>query len=82
MFVERLVSLLVSLSDMTFGLDGCHLFSFCVTRCRRDIDSILHLVPAAIGQCFWRSIISPSDVRRANLLVELLLLWSGILPFF
>jgi len=48
--------------------------------CRQDIDSILHLTPAAIGQCFWRSI-SPSDLRRTNLLVESLLLWSGVLTF-
>jgi len=52
----------------------------CVTRCRQDIDSILHLTPAAIGQCFWHSI-SPSDVGRANLLVELLLVRSGVLTF-
>jgi len=48
--------------------------------CRQDIDSILHLTPAAIGQCFWRSI-SPSDLRRTNLLVESLLLRSGVLTF-
>jgi len=24
----------------------------CVARCKQDIDSILHLTPAAIGQCF------------------------------
>ena len=48
-----------------------------VTRYRQDIDSILHLTPAATGQCFWRSI-SPSDVGRANLLVELLLVRSGV----
>jgi len=47
---------------------------------RQNIDSILHLTPAAIGQCFWRSI-SPSDVDRANLLVELLLVRSGVLTF-
>jgi len=51
----------------------------CVTRCRQDTGSILHHPPAAIGQ-FWR-FISPSDVRRANLLVELLLVWSGVLKF-
>ena len=49
----------------------------CVTRCGQDIDSILHLTPAAIGQCFWLSI-SPNDVCRANLLAELLLLRSGL----
>ena len=47
---------------------------------RQNIDSILHLTPAAIGQCFWRSI-SPSDVDSANLLVELLLVRSGVLTF-
>ena len=48
-----------------------------VTRYRQDIDSILHLTPDATGQCFWCSI-SPSDVGRANLLVELLLVRSGV----
>jgi len=52
----------------------------CVTRCGQDIESILHLTPAAVGQCFWHSI-SPNDVGRANLLVELLLLRSGVLTF-
>jgi len=52
----------------------------CVTRCGQDIDSILHLTPATIGQCVWRSI-SPNDVCRANLLAELLLLRSGVLTF-
>jgi len=56
------------------GADVYH----CVTRSRQDIDSILHLTPAPTGQCFWRSI-SPSDVGRANMLVELVLLWSGVL---
>ena len=42
--------------------------------------SILHLTATAIGQCFWCSI-SLSDVDRANLLGELLLLWSGVLTF-
>jgi len=52
----------------------------CVTRCGQDIESILHLTPAAIGQCSWRSI-SPNDVGRDNLLAELLLLLSGVLTF-
>jgi len=57
--------LLVLLRVTPVGLDECHLVSVpvyhCVTRWRQDIDSILHLTPAAIGQCF-----SASDVRRAN----------------
>ena len=55
-----------------------------VTGCRQGIDSILHLTPAAIGQCFgapYPLVIVPSDVGRANLSVELLLLWSGVLTF-
>ena len=52
----------------------------CVTRCGQDIDSILHLTLATTGLCFWRSV-SPNDVCIANLLVELLLLRSGVLTF-
>ena len=52
---------------------------FC-SNYRQDINSTLHLTPAAIGQCLWRSI-SPRDVGRAILLVELLMLRSGVLTF-
>jgi len=51
----------------------------CVTRFGQDIDSILHLTPAATDQCF--GVPSPNDVDRANRLVELLLLRSGVLTF-
>jgi len=53
---------------------------FC-SNYRQDINSTLHIIPAAIGQCFWRSISPSSDVGRAILLVELLLLRSGVLTF-
>ena len=52
----------------------------CVTRCGQDIDTILHLTPAAIDKCFWRFIFH-NDVCIANLLAKLLLLWSGVLTF-
>ena len=66
---------------MPFGLNGCHLLSVPVfTTVSLVVGSILHLTPGAIGQCFWRSI-SPNAVRRANLLLELLLLRSVVLTF-
>jgi len=84
-------SFLVSLRVMPFGLDGCHLLSVPMfTTVSLDIDSILRLIvtPAAIGQCFGALyplvivlVIVPSDVGRANLLVELLLLRPGVLTF-
>jgi len=51
----------------------------CVTRCGQDIDSILHLTPAAIDQCFGVPYLLM--ICRANRLVELLLLRSGVLTF-
>ena len=52
----------------------------CVTRYGQDIDSISQVRPATIVQCFWRSV-SPVDVSKANLLVELLFLRSGTFIF-
>jgi len=58
---------------------GANVFH-CVTRYRQDIDSISQVRPATIVQCFWRSV-SPIDVSKANLLVELLFLRSGTFIF-
>lgn len=58
---------------------GANVFH-CVTRYGQDIDSISQVRPATIVQCFWRSV-SPVDVSKANLLVELLFLRSGTFIF-
>jgi len=76
---------------MPFGLDGCHLlsvpmFTTVSLGVGQDIDSILHLTPAAMTSVFgfpyllMMCVTSSNSTNRlalqcrANLLVELLLL--------
>ena len=77
-------SLLVSLRVMPFGLDGCHLlsvpmFTTVSLGVGRTLTAFcfLHLLP--LTSVF--GVPSPNDVDRAILLVELLLLRSGVLTF-
>ena len=73
-FVTRYV-ICVGRMSSPLGANDYH----CVNRCGQDIDSILHLTPAAIDQCFGVPYLLM--ICRANWLVELLLLRSGVLTF-